>query len=233
MNAQVPLTLNKERLLDRGQKLAEKLAVRDDMVAAEKRRRKQAKEDLDAFDAEISNLAGTIRAGYENVAQGELFADQELATEALADVAKLVCSCDPLTVGNIHDPGCPVHGVDAPKPAPREPRTMGECGLCHQPLVEARDHQNGGEVIGWTCRNQECGDAGLISDKYRHEWEPGANSELCAICENAADHELHSPVAEGEEWDGGGDEADMQVAGENADAVLRGEEEPEEAEVGE
>jgi hypothetical protein len=117
MEKQVPMTLNQERLLDRGKQLATKLAVRDQMVADEKRRRASAKGDLDAFDAQISKLAETIRAGFENVAQGDLFADQALATGALAEVGKAACTCNAETPG-VHDPGCPVHGVDAVKPEP-------------------------------------------------------------------------------------------------------------------
>src|SRR3954468_15245054 len=92
MEQERPITLREQELLERGQQLAQKLAVRDGLVTAKKVDQKRRQDEIDELDAEISKVASVIRDGFENRKQGDLFIDQALpkdqAASTIAEIAK-------------------------------------------------------------------------------------------------------------------------------------------------
>ena len=89
MDKPVNVRLREAELLDRGRHLAEMLERRDRMVSDKKQAAREAQEEIDALDEEISAEARVIRHGFEQRRQGDLFVDQMPSTDRVAanDVA--------------------------------------------------------------------------------------------------------------------------------------------------
>lgn len=119
MDAEVPVRLRTNELADKGLELALLLAERDGLVEDKKRKAKLAQEDIEALDVRISDLAKSLREGYENRRQGDLFADDQAAAAALAEVVQRA-ECSGCASG-VYSPACPTHGIGGQAtPAPEE-----------------------------------------------------------------------------------------------------------------
>lgn len=110
----VPLTV--EERAERADVMAGLLA---EIAALERQKAEKAKElgdAIKALEARLQEHGNVLREGSEERAQMDLTFPQEQAAAALAAVGAAACTCEGGTEADVHDPACPLHGVDAKPP---------------------------------------------------------------------------------------------------------------------
>jgi len=94
------------------------------------------KEQVEALMDRLEAHSRVLSEGEENRRQMDLTFPQEHAAKALHDVAEAACSCEGGAEPDVHDPACPVHGVE--RNADGTAKDASECVKCdgdHGPPV--------------------------------------------------------------------------------------------------
>jgi len=230
MDEEVRVRLTDQELIDRGNVMSAKVEHIGQL-------RKKRREDLRSINAiieseqdEVERLARVIRKAEEARNQGELFVDDQVATETLAEVARRACTeIDALT--------CPVHGTCSCVPDVGRLMCVGahSGALAHSLEVAAciGTEEGGGPGCNLCCEH----DGGLCrevteADQPKQEKAPAVKAIDCqlhgtdaehakaraeaaptGVDENLGPEDAETPEAEAED-DDEEDETDDEVQGE-------------------